>query len=477
MLNLYRSVVSASVAVVVSLIALADTPICGASTAHAVEPVSGRKSAYMQRPQMPVQFDRATVQDLLNTVEQPRSATVLKLGYFGRRTKPTLPVKEGYGLLRTALEAETVGSLRWYLLQGVKGWAAFRLPQLSPQDGFDAYEAIFDHSIEWGSSRMPYAATQAVNEYLQAVAGPIQDIGMEGDQVTRTCALKAWRAYLARINGTGKWPGADPDWSSAIEAASLQAVFLPEIDGVLQDNSTKKTFNLLFTASFVLSDTQPEKATALLEQARHMLSENDSAEEVRSLDRLVMLYERLYAKRDQRDRKKRDDLTALAEALKCQEKRVELTMLGWAKLVELQTLLGDGKGLNTALSMLTAPLTSGEEINRTAETLIALWQKRALNTKSGALETQYPRAGRQAATILRGYLGYLGLSRARDLDQELRARWLLGTLYLDVQERVGAATVLDIDSLDFKPAELSPRGRLYYKRILQLRASMGAGLK
>ena len=101
---------------------------------------------------MPASFDRETVAQLRADIDKPYNASILKVGYFLRRGQPPLPTDEGFELLQSAAKAEPVGTKRWFLLQNLRAFAAFRVPGADTSQGLEAYQTIFEHAAEAAKS-------------------------------------------------------------------------------------------------------------------------------------------------------------------------------------------------------------------------------------------------------------------------------------------------------------------------------------
>lgn len=89
------------------------------------EPITS-SGALDEPPRFPTTFDRAEVQDLLDSIEKPRAASTLKHGYFARRGEPAFPFDQAFALVDAAIAKEPVGTKRWFKLENVRGYAIFK---------------------------------------------------------------------------------------------------------------------------------------------------------------------------------------------------------------------------------------------------------------------------------------------------------------------------------------------------------------
>ncbi|MBV9467741.1 MAG: hypothetical protein JOZ57_00685 [Abitibacteriaceae bacterium] len=394
------------------------------------------------RLEMPAAFDQATVQQLLDTVEQGRNATILKIGYFMRRGQPPLPVEQGYELLRNAINKERVGSRRWFTLEEVRGWAAYRSKDIAPDEGFEAYAAIFDHAGEAKAAGAGYVLNQAIHEYVLSVLGHFQRLGLIGSEQTRDVLFKAWTAYATYLS-QNKPVGREPYWSEAIEKSGLQEEFLPKVESLLADKTVPKTYGLLTTAAVVLRPTQSERAVELWQQAKPLLPQAESREVARYYDILVQ-----WLTADAKGADGQLDTIKMQAAIGVQQERVKLTGHGVAKLATLYVQQQDDGGLQHLLAQFPPQTADERELVAIGGALMA--QYREGNTSS----QRYAEWGRELLSR------YLAAPRTRAVESELETRVRLGSALILLKQFDRAQEVLDVQQI--KPPLNTPEAQGYY---------------
>lgn len=377
------------------------------------------------RPQMPASFDRQTVEQLIANIDKPQNSSILKVGYFLRRGQPALPVSEGFGLLKAAAEKEPIGTRRWFLLQSLRGFAAFRVAEADTAEGFAAYDLIFTHAADAAKAKAQYPLRQAISEFVSVVSGKLRDLGLSTDERTRETLFKAWTAYAVALGGQEQTAGSqsvEPNWTAAIEATKATDAFLPYVEKVLADASLSKNFGLLFAASAVVAPKDPNRALTVLLQAKPLLPQEKGKLEVNQAARF---YETLVDLLDSQNKP--------AEAIAVQQERLGLLGSGQAKLLLLYKKNGDEAKVEQILAALNQSDADGREINKAASGLLLL---------SRAPKAPDTKAGEQAARLLSGYLS---AARARDVEEELSARLKLSAFYLGQRKQEETKAILTFE--------------------------------
>jgi hypothetical protein len=106
-------------------------------------PTTNDYNVYKSPPKMPV-FDKQNVQHLIDTIEEPQHAMILKVGFFGSHMKRTLSKLDGFNLLIQALNKTKIGTLRWFLIQSVLGFSDYDNPDVDNNYWMRAYQEIFN---------------------------------------------------------------------------------------------------------------------------------------------------------------------------------------------------------------------------------------------------------------------------------------------------------------------------------------------
>jgi hypothetical protein len=436
---------------ILSILACSLLQLSAIVSAAPLPPVAMTMGEEVQKKRLPLptNFDRETVQNLLNDIEKPQSASILKVGYFLRRDQSELPTSEGYSLLNDAINQTSVGSNRWFRLQNLKAFAAFRILGVSPSEGLTAYSAIFTQALAASKSKSDYQLRQSITEFVEAVPGKLKDLGLSKDKVTQDTLFKAWDAYGILIststkNQMSKYP--EPKWKVAIDGSGAGELFIPYVEKTLSDTSVPKDFSLLFASATVLATTKPDMALELMKQAKTVLPQLDGKPErnvtARFYDEFVDL---LVARGMEHD------------ATSIQQERINILGTGQAKLLLLYKSAEDELKVQEILTLLSKPEAQEPEINEAASALFKL----SYNSKSSDIRSEA-----QAKSLLNTYLS---VNRARTMENELSARYTLGLICIRQVKIDEAKAILQIE----KPKAMdSPRERSIWKAIQKLNESL-----
>ena len=404
------------------------------------------------RPQMPTSFDRETVARLLANIDKPYNASALKVGYFLRRGQPPFPVIDGFELLQTAAQAELVGTNKWFRLQNLLAFAAFRVPGADTSQGFDAYETIFNHATDAGAAGATYSLRQSIGEFVDSVPGKFNDFGLSKDDKTKELLLKAWTAYAISLSAPMKGAAInEPDWKRALVKSESLEAFVPAVEKILADPKVPKSFGLLVAAASVLAPKNPDKALVLWEQAKPLIPQEQGKTDINEAARLYLpLVETLEAR------------DALPQAIKEQSEFVALTARGQAHLMLLLRKSGDVAASNKVLAQLNDPKINEKEIYDAASGLFKL---------ARAAKTPDSKAGEQAEALL---TTYLAAPRTRDFAAELRARLSLGNAYSRAKKWDEAKKVLTFDLL-IAPETISPMTKSLLRDVERMKTQVQKG--
>jgi hypothetical protein len=424
------------------------------SIVHAQEPV---RSAPRQRPRISTQLDRATLQKYLDTIEQPGVTSSLKIGYFGgRASTQSLPVAEGFALLQTALKKEPVASKRWFYLQNVRGWAAFRCREISPDEGYAAYSELFDQTPKAKTAKTVYAPQSALIDWIATINGRMGHLRSEDgetlryDERTTGVLLKAWTAYASLLTQTdGRWNGREPNWSEAINRLGASDEFIAAVEKTLDDPQAKRTFTLMFAAALVIGDKSPQRAFALYVQASRVLPRDASKKiEVPLAARFFDAWLALLV----REKK-------FPQAAEMLHERIRFIGSGHTTLLKQQLNQQDEVGAADTLRVLMLPTAPEAEVLAAAAWLARRWDGNRAQVAS---------AERSAALLN----AYLVATRARSLRTELEARFRLGQLLFEQKKYPEAQAALVIAHLKFDESALDASTASTLKSIRDLQARL-----
>jgi len=393
------------------------------------------------RPEMPVTFDAATVQKLIDGIEKPPSAMILRSGYFMRRGAHPLATEEGFVLLQKAAEKEPGDGKRWFVLQSTLAFAAFRVPGGRPDEGFAAYTAVFEHAAKAGPADALYTLRQAINDYLFLVQGRFGDLKLQSDERTGKTLGNAWAAYASVLGQEAKakpkYVAPEPMWTQAIAAANLPEDFDAEVEKTIADPAVPKTFALYKAAVSVFEGSKPQRAVEVLQQARPLLPKDDLNEAAWYFGKLVASLER-QATHDEKGLDKPLDKTKLAEAIAVQEDMVKTTGRGHTRRAELRRQGGDEKAFAELVAQLSAADAPEPEILAAGE-LLSKTHREAANTE----QPDEKKSDENSAQLLRDLLNsYLKAERQRSVASELRARLMLGRMLLRLKQPEAARAAL-----------------------------------
>lgn len=397
-----------------------------------------------ERPRIPAQLDTPTLKNLLDTIDQPNVASALKVSYFGGRANAqSLPVSEGLKLLKAAIAAEPVASKRWFWLQNVRGWAAFRCKEISPDEGFAAYSELFAQANKAKAAGTVYAPQTALIDWIATINGRMGSLtGADGeslryDERTTGVLLEAWSAYVSLLQQTeGRWNGREPDWSRAFERAGASDELLAAIEKTLADPAAPKTFTLLHSAATALRSEKPQRALELFAQAGVLLPKDRDGEiERRIAEQFFDDWFSLARESDAGDGAKK------AQALDVARARMAALGSGHAKLLKLQLDGKDEAGVSATLELLSKTDAPEREVVAAGKVLNDLWEKNRADAKLAA----------QSQALLSEYLK---AERERAVAVEIEARYRLGWLLIQQKQIEAAKAALDVSQMKFDAMRL-----------------------
>ena len=412
-----------------------------------------------QRPRLPAQLDGATLQKLLNTIEKPQIASALKVGYFGGRANAqSLPVADSFELLKAALKKEPVASKRWFWLQNVRGWAAFRCREISPDEGYLAYSELFAQAGKAKAAGTVYAPQTALIDYISTINGRMGLLaGEDGeslryDERTAGVLVEAWTAYVSLLQQTdGRWNGREPDWNGAIDRLSASDEFIAAVEKTLDDPKTERTFTLMMAAAAVIGDKTPQRAFVLYVQAKPLLPKGAD----RKID--APIAERFFDNWLQlllHDEK-------IPQAYTMLQDRITLIGSGHTALLKLQLDQKDNKGAANILGVLALPVAPESEVLAAASLLNNRWDKNRADVLAAS----------QSASLLQSYLK---AARPRSVRAELTARWRLGWVLSEQKKNTQAKAALSLKQLKFDEAQLDSDTAFILQSIRAMQAKLEA---
>ena len=385
-------------------------------------------------------FDKARVLGMIREVDRGRNAVQLQYRYFGGRRPEPFDRAAAYQVVKTAAEREAVGCRRWFLLEGVTAYAAFRTKGVDTQEGYDAYARLIPRLSGARPAGLTDWADLVVYDFVSTTVG-IYSERESGPQDSRWLVPRALRTHLD-LARSGEEIINRIDWAGAIERSCSAEECFNALKSALDDPKFPRCFALLFTAAQVLSKSDPPRSLKMLRQAVTFTREASSRDAVYCYGALSSAAQAA------------GDMAGAAEA---QQSVVRLSGEGSARLAWLCQQAGDRKRYAAALSGLCEASANEQDIDQMFEILIHQWDGHDKNSV----------AIRDATRLL---TSYLSASRTRRPVRELSARLHLGELYIRVGDNGAATGVL---AQATAPSGAGGAAAHYYQRILALQRKLG----
>jgi len=425
-------------------------------------------------------FDEVTVRQMLNSIDEAHNFSLLRAGYFGGHRKSPFPATDGFAVLKSTLETQKPGDSKWFLLEALCGSAAFHVQEIPLDDGFDAYELIFDKANLATAPQIQAAVRGSVRDFVTSIDTSLKRKGGQYDSQTADLLVKAWNVSkkLPPSTANEKRP---IDWSRAVKAADAQDKFTAIVEAALKDTTHPPDFAMLKLAVVVLQDKDPKRAIELLKTAQSKLPPDD----VSNQKWLYQTWTQLITGKtpEEQSSMKVIDKTQLAALVEMRKDQISYTGGGYADLLKLYLQLGENDKAAELIKVAHQPGVRAEEKINVAGALLhppvdIAFGKDAVKQLQG-----------QGVELLQKYLSSLqenplGLdSRVRGNDagkatsvkNELHARYLLG-LYFMRQDRVTEESQA-LQTGDLKPPFHSSESAAYYDQILRLCAALEKKLK
>jgi hypothetical protein len=383
--------------------------------------ITGRSSNRVE-PMPPTSFDKATVQHFLDTIDEGRNASMLKVLYFMAHRPQALPIEEGYALAKAAAAQEQVGSKRWFYLQSVCAFAALDLGPDKREEGFTAYSAIFEHAAEAEKVDALYALQRSIYEYV----GAMPSVNVLTEATLKPAVgvlLKAYTAQLALLKGNKPYEF-EPNWDAAFVHTIADRRFGELTEKALADPKMPHTTAFVKLTATAMRYYDPFRAITLLQQAKGMVPRHDTEQ----LDQVYsMLIEQKW------------DLGQHKEAIATQQEAIQRLGYGRGNLARLYLRNHDLKAYEATVAELeqAALRADSDERDITEAATILL----RLHHDDRATEE---RAHAQGAQILESYLK---TPRQRDIETELGSRLALADYDLAQGKTAEAKAVLDVAGL------------------------------
>lgn len=408
-------------------------------------------------PSMPL-FNEVTIRQMLNSIDQGYNFTLLRAGYFGGHRKSSFPVTDGFAVLKSTLETQRPGDLKWFLLEALRGSAAFHAQELPLDDGFDAYGLIFDNINLATTSQTQAAVHTSIRDFVTSIDTSLKRKGGQYDSRTADLLVKAWNVWhkLPPSAIDAKRP---LDWSRAVKAADAQDKFTAIVGDALKDTTHAPDFQMLKLAVVVLEDQEPQRAIDLLKTAQKKMEPGD-------LNQQKWLYEtwtKLITGNDPSDQlaPKITDKTQLAALVEMRKDQISYTGHGYADLLKLYWQLNQN---DKAAELMKVISQSGV---RAAEKIDVA---KVLLTPPRDLEFDKDAAKQMQARGVELLQTYLSSTDKRNPDEEIRARYELGRYFVKQDQITQALQALDTG--DAKPASRNSQTAFYYQQILQMKAAL-----
>lgn len=393
-------------------------------------------------PLMPQVFDRATVTNLLDTIDQPRHAMFLKAGYFTQRTAHPLPLEEGYKLLQAAAAQATPDTNKWFRLQALLGYAAFTVPKASYDDGFAAYNILFEHADEAAKVKAFYPLQEAVYDFVFSVPTRLNKLGLQLDERVGSTLAKAWKAYVLRLSNEQKVAISlpSPPWAEAISSTYNHEIFMPLLEKTLADKNIPHSYELLKIAAVANEIAQRDRAIEILQEAKPLLPPDDPRETVWLYD----TWQKMLFKQGKTQ-----------EIIPVLEERVQRMNRGHAELLEAYLRSGNEEGFQKVLALLSKPNAPEREIKEAAMGMSQLYTED---------KEKYKDVFGKPVSLLEQYLR---VDRKRSVEMELWARLALYNVYLSDKEPDKAKDILKVEHI--KTPLSSKVAEQMYKKIQKIK--------
>jgi len=430
-------------------------------------------------------FNEITVRQLISNIDSFPNSSLLRVGYFASHRKAPYPTSKGETLIDEALIVEQEGTFRWFLLQMVRGVAAFHAPDVDVDEGFDAYRLIFDNVNLAITSQTQAAVRTSVRDFATSIDTSLKRKAYPGDPRVADLLLKAWNVWntLPPSAIDAKRP---MDWSRAIKAANAQGKFTAIVEDALKDTAHPPDFAMLKMAVVVLQDKEPKRAIDLLKTAQKKLQPDD----VSNQKWLYQTWTQLLtgnAPQEQQGMKVTDKVQ-LAQLAEMRKDQISYTGGGYADLLKLYWQLGENDKAAELIKVMNESGINAEEKINVAGALLhppvdIVFSKDAVKQLQGQgveLLQKYLSSLQEIPLnppLTRGTFDKSAISPGGTLEirNELHARYLLGLYFMrqDMVTEEGKA----LQTGDLKPPFHDSQSAAYYDQILQLRAALEKKLK
>jgi hypothetical protein len=442
-------------------------------------------------PKMPT-FDEVTVRHMLNTIDEERNFTLLRAGYFGGHRKSPFPATDGFAVLKSTLATQKPGDLKWFLLESLRGSAAFHAPDIPLDDGFEAYGLIFDSAHLATTSQIQTDERTSVRDFVSSIDTSLKRKGYPSDPRVADLLVKAWNVWNS-LPPSAADANRPIDWSRAIAAAYAQDKFTTIVEAALKDTAHPPDFSMLKLAVVVVQDKDAPRAIDLLKTAQSKLPPDDVGDQ----KWLYQTWTQLITGKtsDEQPSPKVTDKTQLAALVEMRKDQISYTGSGYADLLGLYWRLGQNDKAADLMKVIPQPGVHAEEKIDVAKVLLmppqdiafskdAAKQMQAqgvdlLQTYLATASQENPPNPRVGNPLYKGELDSGQSSQAGKSDasqnllsvkNQLQARYLLGRYYMQQDMITEAGKALQTG--DLKPPFHSSESDGYYYQIVQLRAEL-----
>lgn len=445
----------------------------------------------LHAPQMPT-FNEATVRQMLLSIDEAHNFSLLRAGYFGGHRKSPFPASAGFDVLKTTLAKQKIGDVKWFLLEALRGSAAFHASEISPDDGFDAYGLLFDNISLATTSQTQAIERTGVRDLVTSVGSSIKRKDYADDSRTADLLVKAWNVCYSLPPSAvdAKHP---IDWSRAIAAANAQDKFITIVETALKNTEHPPDFSILKLAVVVLQDKNTPRAIELLKTAQQKMQPGDLSQQ----KWLYQTWTQLITGKGPNDQlsSKVTDKTQLAALVEMRKDQIFYTGSGYADLLKLYWQLGQNDKAAELIKVVQEAGVRAEEKIGVAKVLLmpprditfskdAAKQMQAqgvdlLQTYLATAAQENPPNPRVGNPLYKGELDSGQSSQAGKSDasqnllsvkNHLQARYLLGRYYMQQDMITEAGKALQTG--DLKPPFHSSESDGYYYQIVQLRAEL-----
>jgi hypothetical protein len=421
--------------------------------------VASADSASNDLPKTPT-FDQSTVQKMLSSIDEGHNYPLLKVWYFGGHVRSSFPAIKGFGTLKSTLDKQEMGTLHWFQLESIKGFAAFHIYGIPTNDGYDAYGLIFDGSFLATNTATQRIVQISVRDFVVSV---FTSKGLSSDSRTQSLLLKAWEAWHKMPQNESS-SHLSIDWGRAVKSAQAQNRFTAIVEKKLNDNSSVPDITMLKLAVVVLQNREPKRAIDLLKIAQRKLQPDDHYNQKWLYETWTQLITGIDPQ--EQGSTKITNQKVLVDLAEMRKDQISYTGTGYADLLKLYWQLGKNDKANDLIKVAKG---SGIRASQKIDVAKVLLRPPADFKFSKETTSQLQEQG---VSLLQAYLTS---SEKLQPNDEIRARYELGRYFIKQDQITEALQTLDIG--DLKSTSRYTETAMYYAQILKMKAQLAKKLK